>query len=216
MFFDDCSTDKTYNIAKNLTNNDIRCKITTLKENRKKSWIFANLVDEHIADNDIVIFVDGDDWLANYNVLQQVSNYYTSYNPWVVYGGMVCWDGIHLTMAYPQNTMFPDHILLSREFRKDHWRSSHLKTMRGKIWKKINKQDFISSQDGKYILGPDDLIIMYAALEMCPIDKIKTFPFITYVYNASNQQRIYDHMHNSGKNYENEIRNRPKYKINYE
>lgn len=216
IFFDDCSQDKTYQIASEIVGEDKRFKLNKLGERKTKSWIFSNLVDKEVDNNDIVLFLDGDDWLAHENVLKEISEYYNEYFPWVSYGGMVVWDGgDDVKNGYPQNTPYSPQVLHQREFRKDDWRSSHTKTMLGFLWKSIIKSNFVSKQDDRYILGGDDLVIMFDAMEQClpAANKIGRFDFTTYVYNThpSLRQRIHDHMHERGIDYVQEIRNRSKY-----
>ena len=217
LFFNDCSTDKTSEIAHAKLDGDNRFKIFDLPVNNKKSWVWANKIDEHIDDDDIVLFLDGDDWLSSDEVLNAINQYYELNEPWVAYGGMVVYlGGDTVTEPYPQNSEFPDYILNQRAFRQDTWRSSHTKTMRGFIWKSINKKDFISTQDGKYFFGADDLTIMFGALERCPKNKIGRFTFPTYVYNSSqnNVARLQDHVKQGFiHGYEPEVRSRKKYDV---
>lgn len=213
LFFNDGSTDKTLNKAYQNLHYGGRFRVINLEENHTKSKIFATMLDEHVEDNDIVLFLDGDDWLSDDEVLFSINEYYKLNDPWVAYGGMVVWNGGEdISEPYPQNSEFPIHIIQTRDYRKDTWRSSHLKTMRGFIWKSINKSHFLSNQDNKYILGPDDLVIMFDALEKCPPNKISRFNFHTYVYNHSqtNVSRIHEHQNKRNVNYEQEIRSRPK------
>lgn len=214
LFFDDGSSDETFNKAMScVDSSDNRFNFIKFNENNTKSWIFANRTDGFIDDNDIVIFLDGDDWLAHDDVLLNINEFYEHRDPWVAYGGMVVWSGgENVSEPYPQNSNFPQTVLDNRVYRLDIWRSSHTKTMRGFIWKSIDKTDFISKQDRKYILGPDDLVIMFDALEKCPPNKIGRFEFVTYVYNHSQQNaiRIQDHQKKRNINYESEIRSRPK------
>jgi glycosyltransferase involved in cell wall biosynthesis len=211
IFVDDCSTDTTFGLAELLVGHDERFKLFCNEENKTKSWNFCNLISDYVFDNDILLFLDGDDWLATNDVLKQVNDYFRQFNPWVVYGGMVVWEGDsdNVLEPNPQNSLAPQEVVTQRLFRKDMWRYSHLKAMRGFLWNNINKENFVSSQDGKYIKGGDDLVIMFDALEKCPPSKIGRFDFPTYVYNASDSQRISDHMHERGVNYEAEIRSRP-------
>jgi glycosyltransferase involved in cell wall biosynthesis len=213
LFFNDGSTDNTLNKSIETINNDCRFKVIDFNKNNTKSWIFANILDQYIEDNDIVLFLDGDDWLSSDEVLNAINQYYELNDCWVGYGGMVVWNGgEETTEPYPQNSEFPIQIKSNRDYRKDTWRSSHVKTMRGFIWKSIEKKDFISVQDNQYILGPDDLVIMFNALEKCTVDKICRFDFPTYVYNhhQTNVGRIEEHQKRRKINYESEIRSRPK------
>lgn len=214
VFFNDGSTDKTFEIAHScVKDTDKRFIFYDTGENHTKSYIFSRLLDKFIDDNDIVLFLDGDDWLSSDEVLAAINQYYELNDPWVAYGGMVVWNGGDTTTEpYPQNSEFPIDVIQQRNFRRDWWRSSHTKTMRGFVWKAIDKSHFLSNQDGEYILGPDDLVIMFDALEKCPPNKIGRFDFPTYVYNHSqtNVGRIQEHQKRRNVNYEQEIRSRPK------
>lgn len=214
IFYDDGSTDKTYKTAlSHVEMDDKRFKFCNLEKNYTKSYIFANFIDQYIDDNDIVLFLDGDDWLSSDEVLFTINQYYEMNDPWVAYGGMVVWNGGEdTTEPYPQNSEFPIGVMQHRDYRRDMWRSSHVKTMRGFIWKAIDKSHFISQQDGLPILGPDDLVIMFDALEKCPPNKVCRFDFPTYVYNhsQSNVGRIQEHQKKRNVNYEAEIRSRSK------
>ncbi len=164
LFFDDCSTDKTFEIANK--NSDKRFTFTKLSENRTKSFIFTNLVDSKIDDNDIVLFLDGDDWLSSDEVLNAINQYYELNDPWVAYGGMVVWNGgDQITEPYPQNSEFSIETLKNRGFRKDMWRSSHVKTMRGFIWKSIDKTHFLSKRDNRLILRLLHTLLYYYNLQ---------------------------------------------------
>ena len=76
MYFDDFSTDNTYEIVQNLVGNDNRFKVIKNKSNLKKSKVFAEKVSNFIDDDDIVVFIDGDDWLATPDVLTNLNNFY--------------------------------------------------------------------------------------------------------------------------------------------
>ena len=209
MYFDDFSTDNTYEIVQNLVGNDNRFKVIKNKSNLKKSKVFAEKVSNFIDDDDIVVFIDGDDWLATPDVLTNLNNFYEKHNCWVTYGGMVVYSGDeNLTEPNPQNSYYSEEIHQTNNYRRDLWRASHLKTMRGFVFNKIDKNDF--KIDDKYITFADDLVIMYAAMEMSPVDKIKSVDFVTYVYNNSEGERLVKE-NKDGLVQENIIRNRKPY-----
>lgn len=213
-FYDDCSTDKTYETILTHVREDSRWTVIKLHENKKRLWIFKNMLNDAIEDNDIVAIVDGDDWLSNTHVLENVNTYYNIYHPWVAYGGMLVWNGGNtVVLAEQQNSLYPDNVLKNRAFRKDLWRASHLKTMRGFIWNRIDRNDFLSKYDNDYFPCSDDMAIMLPALEMCQPEKIHSFNFPTYVYNAPRMARTYGHSHIKEIDCVTELRDRPKYSV---
>jgi glycosyltransferase involved in cell wall biosynthesis len=82
---DDISTDNSVSIAKNFIQGDDRF---ILIENKTKLYqpgnydqVIRNNPD--IDDNDVIVEIDGDDWLPNSKVLQRVSDLYEDNNVWI-------------------------------------------------------------------------------------------------------------------------------------
>jgi glycosyltransferase involved in cell wall biosynthesis len=214
MYFDDASTDGTYekinSIVKDLPN-------WTITRNPVNKGATSNYFDHlsTVEDNDIVIHLDGDDWLIDETVLEKLNNFYIENNYWMTYGGFVCWDGSdEIKQPYPQSTLYPEFIQTSKFFRRDSWRASHMRTYKGFLIKKINRQDLISKIDNKDFWHASDLAFQYPCLEMCPKDKIGVVDFYTYVYNQSKSNTIRTQERESTDNakYEIEIRNKKHYK----
>lgn len=83
--------------------------------------------------DEIVVWLDLDDWLARRDALEIVSRYYTR-NPWllVTYGSFVTTDGKEgISAAYDP----------SENVRTAPWRASHLKTFRAKVIQAIDPED---------------------------------------------------------------------------
>ena len=216
IYYNACSTDKTGEIVQKYADTDSRVMLRTSPERQLKSWFLAdveNWID--IQDNDIVCVLDGDDFLANEEVLNYLNEVYNKTNCWMTYGGMIVWNGGDSTQeAFPQNSEAPAEVKLNKLYRQDLWRYSHFRTCRGFLWKKVNKQELISQHDGKW-MTLEDLVLMYAFLEMCPSDKIFRVDQHIYIWNNSNANAsrgcIENKVDNIGVIYENEIRRRPKY-----
>jgi glycosyltransferase involved in cell wall biosynthesis len=217
VYYNAASTDNTGNIAAQYAQKDHRIILTTTDERHLKTWFFENLEKFiEIHDNDIICILDGDDFMANEDVLMYLNEVYNKINCWVTYGGMIVWNGGDSTQeAFPQNSAPPAEVLNNKLYRKDLWRYSHMRTCRGFLWKKLNKEDLKSKTSGEY-MTLDDLSTVYAFLEMTPADKIFRVDQNIYIWNNSkaNQSRgcAENKVDNIGQIYENEIRNRPPYK----
>jgi glycosyltransferase involved in cell wall biosynthesis len=232
-FFDDASDDGTAELAmeilgvkkaratftrsKTSTTSGLTPEVSlTLEKTRQyKTWYFANLEKEiTINDTDILVFLDGDDFLACENVLSYLNEVYKQSNCWMTYGGMLVWNGGEdYVEPFPQNSEIPEQVKRERLYRRDMWRTSHLKTMRGFLWKHIDKRDLMP--DGKAMVGPDDLAIMFAALEMCPPDRIYRVKDSLYIYNhsqANQHSRAFTEHKATGIDYEGMVRSREPYK----
>ena len=91
------------------------------------------------SSEDILVFVDGDDWLIDDNVLERLNRFYNENGVWMTYGGMYCYpDG---APGNPQNTEYSDNIHTQNLYRKDLWRASHLRSFKWHLYKRINKAD---------------------------------------------------------------------------
>ena len=184
MYFNDASEDDTYEKAESLLKGNPHHHTYNVIERKYKTWFFYGIeTNIDLKDNDILVFLDGDDMLSSENVLSYLNDIYNQTNCWMTYGGMQVWDGENFTEPFPQNTKIPEEIIANKAYRKDIWRTSHLKTMRGFLWKKFNKEDL--KPEGTFGPCQDDLAIMFAMLEMCPPEKVYRVTDPLYIYNAS-------------------------------
>lgn len=214
MFFDDASDDDTFEKALEIVKNDSRFKMYKTEERKFKTWFFANYL-ENFWDNQILVFLDGDDFFHSENVLEYLNEVYNQTGCWMTYGGMRVWDGIadEPVEPYPQNSEIPPQVHQARAYRKDTWRSSHLKTMRGFVWNALDRYgDLIPN--GTPMVGPDDLAIMFGALELCPPNKVYRVTDPLYVYNhaeANHYSRAFTDHKATKIDYEGMVRNRKPY-----
>jgi glycosyltransferase involved in cell wall biosynthesis len=213
LYINDASTDNTLDKVKAITEHDPRFTIINNEVNRGATYNYF----EHLAfvnDDDVVIHLDGDDWLIDETVLDKLNSLYNEADCWMTYGGFVVWDGENITQPYPQNTEYPDFVHEYKLYRRDLWRASHLRTYRGFILKAVDLTDLKSLETNEYYWHASDLAFQYPCMEMCGADKISVVDFNTCVYNQHtsivNRTRARESVDNS--KYEIEIRNRKIYK----
>lgn len=133
-------------------------------------------------DEDIVILLDGDDYLSSIDVLEYLNQIYESENVWLTYGQYVNLSNNKIGLNRPLKS--------SRDYRKkmsgdDYWCTSHLRTFKYKIWKMIKDED-LKDKTGNYYSMAWDLAIMYPLIEMSGIDRIKFIDKVLYIYNDMN------------------------------
>ena len=95
-FFDDLCTDRTESIFDTLVGKDQR--FIYIKNKTKKHQV-ANYdyairnSDFLIDDEDIIVTIDGDDWLPDRDVFKRVLSYYKNGNTWITYGNKIWLNG---------------------------------------------------------------------------------------------------------------------------
>ncbi len=129
-------------------------------------------------DHEIVVTLDGDDWLLDNLVLKRVDNAYASGEVWMTHGRLIEYPHGAVDWCEP---VPPDLVALGkvRQFKCP----SHLRTFYAWIFKKIALEDLL--YDGKFYPMTWDMAIMYPILEMAG-DRHAFLSEINYVYNMIN------------------------------
>ena len=221
FYINDASTDKTVEKYNELVGKNPQFHLLENEVNMKRGFNVSNKnIKQFIdSDDDIVVFVDGDDWLPYDDIFEKLNNFYNKHDVWMTYGGMLCWQGgTDVVQANPQNTHYPDEVHNQNAYRKDVWRASHLRSFKWSLYKNIEQSSQIDSETGKYYFHAEDLATSFPCLEMCPKEKIGVLDFPAYMFNAedSNRQRGVERENDAGMRLEIEIRNEKPYsQLNY-
>ena len=213
LYYDDASTDNTFQEVNKIVQNNDKFIVTTRKNNMQALFSYEECI-KQIKEDEILVCMSADDWLYDNNVLENLNNYYNNNDVWMTYGKFIAWDGENITEANPQNTPYPDFVHEHSFYRKDLWRASHLRTFKGSLLKKIDLSEFKSNINSSYFDHAADLVLTYPCLEMCGKDKIGVLDFYSYVYNTTPEVKERTVNRESDKNnhkFELEIRNRKVY-----
>lgn len=180
IIVDDCSTDNTVEEAIKEVSGDSRYKIVR-KEHR------MGVMHSHVAGTELlgkdsdeeVVFVhlDGDDWLANKNVLKRVNEIYEEKECWLTYGNYETTDGSTSVCKKIDNPMPRTEIL-------NGWPFSHLRTFKKFLWDKIKTYSLLDSNE-RMFTSACDVAIMIPMIEMAG-RKAHFVEDILYVYNREN------------------------------
>ena len=185
---DDMSTDNTVDIIKKTILGDERF---ILIENKQKMYQPGNydqvIRGFNIADDEICVEIEGDDWLPNSNVLSFIDEVYKDENVWMTSGSFKYHDG-RPGFANP-----PKRFV---DIRKQTFTLSHMRTWKSWLWKKIKEED-LKDNSGNYWSVAGDLSFMFPMLEMSGENHFKFIPDVLYIYNESNP--LNDHKVNMGK-----------------
>lgn len=216
LYIDDASTDGTYELVYNIVGKLPNWKIITNNVNRRRGYNISpynqNILDFVDDDNDVLVFVDGDDWLYDEQVLAKLKKFYDKGDYWMAYGGMVCYPVGNV--GNPQNTDYPQIVHDNNIYRKDVWRASHLRSFKWGLYKKIHLESMLYTKTNDYYFHAEDLATSYPCLEMCPQEKIGVLDFYSYVFNETpiNRERGILREAEAGYELEFEIRNHSPYK----
>lgn len=180
IYVDDFSMDGTADAVEELiANSDIKIPFSLIR-NSKRIGSLANIYSavHSCSDEEIVVSVDGDDWLPHEFVLQTVNSYYANSNIWLTHGTLI---------EYPNNAVawsIPVHPII---VRKNLFRTarcpSHLRTFYAWLFKKVRKEDLLFQNE--FFSMAWDQAIMFPMIEMAG-ERHAFIPTITYVYNVSN------------------------------
>jgi len=196
MYIDDCSPDETEILVEQfIQENNKQNKITLIK-NKVRQGALANIYHavHQCNDDDIIVLVDGDDWLCGRNVLSKLNLIYQSPDIWLTHGTFIEYSGLktNFSNVWPTHGSFNQRIrwcqpMPTIAIKQNTFRSyrcaSHLRTFYAWLFKKIRIEDLM--YEGKFFEMTWDQAIMFPMLEMAAERHI-FISEILYVYNVKN------------------------------
>lgn len=204
FIIDDVSTDNTVEIIKKLIGDDTRFNLIS---NTEKKFKLRNLNDliSTFDDNDIVIELDGDDFLLNSDVVSDIRKVYSDKDVWLTNGSFVYTNG---------NSGFSSKCN-PNTVRKDSFTFSHLRTWKTFLWKSIPK-DYLTDDNGEFFKSAADVAYTFSLLELAGEENYRFLPKSYYVYNAESPYNDHKPGSATGGGFQeqqrcsNIIRNKPK------
>lgn len=180
-YIDDLSTDRSIEILERYKSN----KNINIIKNTEKKYALKNIYDTiNMAspkDEDVIVILDGDDWLSSTEVIEKINNIYNTEDVLMTYGTYIGFPN----GQKPWNVKpYSEEVKKTNSYRKDVWRASHLRTFKYKLWKNIDVED-LKDSDGNFFRMTWDLAMMFPMLEMSG-GKWKCVEEILYCYNMSN------------------------------
>jgi glycosyltransferase involved in cell wall biosynthesis len=181
IYIDDHSADATYDKVISYVdarNEWYRC---TVIRNEHRCGALENLyyAIHSCSDWELVVLVDGDDWLSGHDVFQRLNTFYQQEDIWLTYGQFV---------EYPKEKIgfcdaIPQEVIVHNSFRQHGCPVSHLRTFYAWLFKKIKKEDLL--YEGVFYPMTWDKAIMLPMLEMSG-GRFKFIQDVLYVYNFAN------------------------------
>lgn len=124
--------------------------------------------------DEVIVWLDGDDWLATDHALDILARAYAHPDePWVTYGQFMFATG---------ELGFADRYRPGESAREsDHWRATHLKTFRAGLVQQLDREELLNAE-GKFCDLAIDRAVMYPLLELAGAHQM-FISQILYVYN---------------------------------
>lgn len=184
IYINDCSTDRTGELVATYVNNHPQGWRVTILNNSKRCGALSNLFHaiHSCLDAEVIVTVDGDDWLAFDGVLSLLNSVYADGTVWMTYGELRTWPN----GTRGEGRAISADIIEVNAYRYSHWMTSHLRTFYAGLFKKIQKEDLL--YEGSFFEGAWDLAIMFPMLEMAGVHS-RYIADILYELNLANPIR---------------------------
>jgi glycosyltransferase involved in cell wall biosynthesis len=152
----------------------------TLINNQSRIGACGNLyyAIQSCEDFEIVVTVDGDDWLNFDSVFQFLNICYASGNVWLTHGNLMEYPSTNVTWCEP----IPPSVVRRNAFREFKC-PTHLRTFYAWLYKKIKLDDLTYNSD--FFAMTWDMAMMYPMIEMAA-ERHVFIEYPVYVYNMIN------------------------------
>ncbi|HEV8051079.1 MAG TPA: glycosyltransferase family 2 protein [Parachlamydiaceae bacterium] len=138
-------------------------------------------------DDDVIVVIDGDDWLAHAEVFTKLRKVYTENDVYLTWGQCQVYPGGKTPVNYAQN--IPELVVQQKLYRDIPFVFWHLGTFKYFLWRHIDDSD-LRDVDGEYLLLMKDKATLYPMLEMAE-GKIQFINETLYMYNIENPLNDY-------------------------
>jgi len=207
IYIDDFSQDNTGNLVQEyIDSHPLGSKVTLIKNKKRLGGLANTYYASHSCqDHEVILTLDGDDWLIGDDVLLTINQAYQDDHVWLTYGNYEYfppWNKPGVCKPIPKK------IIDSNEFRKFDWVTSQLRTFYAWLFKRIKKEDL--QYNGSFFPMAWDLAMMFPMLEMCG-DRFLFINKTLYIYNVTNPINDFKKNIKLQQNLEKIIRKRSKY-----
>lgn len=172
VVIDDCSTDGTSKILESWAG-----QITYLRNDERKGPAYSHWRGIEVLKNhcDIVVHLDGDDWLLHNRVFEIIVNVYKEPSAMVTYGGYIPTD-LQFPLVYKGSTYPPREAIVKG------WPYSHLRTFRSLFLKYLREND-LQDEDNKWLTAAADVAIMCPVIEIAGLENVRRIDIPLCQYN---------------------------------
>jgi glycosyltransferase involved in cell wall biosynthesis len=183
----DACKDRTYENAVCARGGDRRIHIF---RNQERLFSLCNLIRSiersHAALEDVIVNLDGDDWLARTDALEIIAETYARQNCWVTYGS---WISNVINEGGQIRGLWPAYPEGTTDFRRIRWLGTAVRTWKKWLWDLIDHRDLRDST-GRYYHVSEDQAVMLPLLEMSGTRRARHIPEALMIYNQMNSRGV--------------------------
>lgn len=183
IYINDNSTDGTGDLVEEyIRNNQLEDKIQLINNKVRRGHLANQYYAIHSCNKkEIIVILDGDDWLAHNDVLYYLNDVYQDLNVWLTYGQFWYFKKNVKGFCRP----IPAKVIQDNAIREHcEWYYSHLRSFYAGLFQSIKREDLFYK--GNFFPMAADVATMYPMLEMCG-GRFVCIPDVLYIYNDSNQ-----------------------------
>ena len=188
---DDKSTDTTLPLILRTVGNDTRFRIIAQPFHQPSHLLNqCHAIDSmKPKDDDVIVIVDGDDWLPDNHVFARLAAAYHNERCWMTYGTPICYDGGSTYVPYYRIHAYRNEDLRAGTIRMKPWAATHLRTFKAGLWRRIEQVRSFYDHEGKIVEACVDMATMFPMLEMSA-ERALFINEPMLVYNRSNPLNI--------------------------
>jgi glycosyltransferase involved in cell wall biosynthesis len=139
----------------------------------------------NIQPDDIIVEVDGDDWLLHPFVLQYLNQVYQNDNIWMTYGQYIHYPSGELGGHY--HLHLDSEVDATNSYRNHTFPYSHLKTYKAFLLDHITNDDLVDPNTKTYFNAAADFALCMPLVELAGKSRIFRVDEPLYVYNISDE-----------------------------
>jgi glycosyltransferase involved in cell wall biosynthesis len=185
IYTNDNSQDKTEELFNKIIKEfDVKDKVIYKKNTKHSFQAYSKYNSYQMVENDeIVVILDGDDWLSRNDVLQTVSEYYNKTGCKVTYSNFLMYESENKYEVI-KSKEYPDYVKKSGSYRKySQWLFYHLRTGYGYLFKNI-PENYLKYND-KWLDRVTDQAEMFCVGEMAG-ENVYHINEVLHIYNKAN------------------------------
>ncbi|MBS0648530.1 MAG: glycosyltransferase [Verrucomicrobia bacterium] len=178
IYIDDASSDGTGILVKEYAQKKGQAHRVEVIINDQNKGALANIFKAvwSCSPHEIIVNLDGDDWMAHRDVLAQLSKVYADPQVWMTYGQFIYYPSYKPGFG----AAIPSHVIEQNLFRSSNQGTTALRTFYAGLFQKIKQEDLMYK--GDFFRVGYDLAMMLPMLEMAGHHS-RFIPDIGYVYN---------------------------------